>query len=59
MSFRIRLLLSMAGVALVSLAVLSLGLRREVATRLSTDYERRVVASRSNPKRLCLACRRS
>ena len=45
MSFRTRLLLSVAGVALVSLAVLAFGLRREVAIRLSADYERRVAAT--------------
>ena len=45
MSLRTRLLLSVAGVALVSLAVLAFGLRREVATRLSADYERRVEAT--------------
>ena len=42
MSFRTRLLLTVAGVALVSLAVLAFGLRRQVTAQLWQDYERRV-----------------
>lgn len=42
MSFRFRLLLTVAAVALVSLAVLAYGLRREVTLGLHADYERRV-----------------
>ena len=45
MSFRTRLLLTVAAVALGSLAVLAFGLRREVDTRLSADYARRVAAT--------------
>ena len=45
MSFRTRLLLTVAGVALVSLAVLAFGLRREVTAGLWDDYERRVGAT--------------
>ena len=45
MSFRTRLLVTIAAVALVSLAVLAFGLRREVAIRLAADYERRVEAT--------------
>ncbi len=45
MSFRTRLLLSVAGVALVSLAVLAFGLRREVAAGLRDDYTHRVEAT--------------
>ena len=45
MSFRTRLLLTVAGVALVSLAVLALGLRSEVTAGLTTDYRRRVEAT--------------
>lgn len=45
MSFRTRLVLTVAGVALVSLAVLAFGLRREVTTRLRADSERRVKAT--------------
>lgn len=45
MSFRTRLVLTVAGVALVSLAVLGFGLRREVTTRLRADSERRVKAT--------------
>ena len=45
MSFRTRLLLTVATVALGSLAVLAFGLQREVDTRLSADYTRRVAAT--------------
>lgn len=45
MSFRTRLMLTVAGVALVSLAVLGFGLRREVTTRLRADSARRVKAT--------------
>ena len=45
MSFRTRLVLTVAGVALVSLAVLGFGLRREVTIRLRADSERRVKAT--------------
>ncbi|MEE2636553.1 MAG: ATP-binding protein [Acidobacteriota bacterium] len=45
MSFRIRLLMTVATVALLSLAVLALGLRREVAMRLTDDYGQRVEAT--------------
>ena len=45
MSFRTRLLLTVAAVTLVSLAVLALGLRSEVNTRLTADSTRRVAAT--------------
>ena len=45
MSFRTRLLVTVASVALGSLAVLAFGLRGEVDTRLSADYARRVAAT--------------
>jgi signal transduction histidine kinase len=44
-SFRTRLWLAVAAVALVSLAVLAVGLRRELSIRLSADYARRVEAT--------------
>ena len=45
MSFRTRLLLTVAVVALVSLAVLAFGLRRDVADQLGADYRRRIDAT--------------
>ena len=45
MSFRTRLLLTVATVALASLAVLAFGWRGEVRARLTADYERRVAAA--------------
>lgn len=44
MSFRVRLLLGLALVALVPLALLALGVRREMTARLGAQYERRVGA---------------
>lgn len=45
MSFRTRLLLTVAAVALVSLAVLAFGLRRDVSDQLAADYGRRIEAT--------------
>lgn len=44
MTFRVRLLLGFAVVAAVPLAVLAVGIRREVGARLSRQYEARVAA---------------
>jgi hypothetical protein len=44
-SFRTRLLLTVAAVALVSLAVLAFGLRRDVSDQLAADYGRRIEAT--------------
>ncbi len=45
MSFRTRLLMTVAAVALMSLAVLAFGLRREVSGQLAGDYARRIEAT--------------
>ena len=45
MSFRTRLLMTVAVVALVSLAVLAFGLRREVSRQLSNEYGQRIEAT--------------
>jgi signal transduction histidine kinase len=45
MSFRTRLLLTMAAVVLVSLAVLALGLRWDLTDQLAADYARRIEAT--------------
>ena len=44
MSFRLRLLVGLALVALVPLALLAVGVRREMTARLGAQYERRVRA---------------
>ena len=44
MTFRLRLLVGLALVALVPLALLALGVRREMTSRLGAQYERRVGA---------------
>lgn len=45
MSFRTRMLLTVAAVALVSLAVLALGMRWDLSDQLAADYARRIEAT--------------
>lgn len=44
MSFRVRLLLGLGTLALVPLAVMSIGVRREMVKRLTAEYQRRATA---------------